>query len=871
MEDIHLKESVSHSSGQSNSESYSFSSKTNLIRIPYLWQRKLLDKYDKIYYVTPSGHILLSNSDVYKYLADPNTCKCSLDPSLTFDEVFNFDSKFDSNIQYDDEYKTNDDELSSSCEQWFQSSFGDVNEFCSILFDVNLHLFCLYECDLFEIYKIHQQQRNDDDQIVLFNDWYSSFDWSQVMMTKNGWLLTKQLCESNLKHLANEMRNSGIVSDSKHPGQYLENNDHPNRLILDDFLEASAKIAREIEQLESEIIQDDLNYFRDNIGQCPQLPQTMNNSDDDRIVKYLNNVIQSAHSFQFVADCRSIIFKYEDPIKMIIPTAILDLSMNKQLDWSVTTLDWLKENFPIQNNGDDNIGQFDHINPFTMLNRFTIDDVDDDCDNDDEVIDRSIEKDESFVKNEENPTVDDDDDNLGFKKSDDNNFNAVDDDEDICYSSLLSSPTKPSTSNKLSTIDFNGSCSSIPIEVIEDLDDDHHNSIMLSEHIDSDLLMNHRGHHDDDDDQQEQINFEIRLEDLDDNACYQMTMNIPKNLLELNQNDDQNNWNDDDDDDDNVVVVGDLQHQSNKDELLPKQQQAEEIQLDPIGQVELISDILVEKNDFIPNDEQQQQQQQSAETDEIDDCLIIKEIVEKSIIQSSQTIANTADEEEETEHCIENDDDKNINDADNEITDDDDDDDDQSFDLLNDPNDILEMGQSSSSSSSRSLDELKSREKYYQRLQRLKRQLEIQGMPGTLSTDEKVRLSPPLPPQERVFNNGDLVWGPFGDVRFWPGKLVSSIHDDDDDDDDVNKSSDDPPPDTNLDNNKLIVRWFNSNDTCTYVTPESLRTLTEGLEAHHCARKRHRSGKPVNVLLERAIQEAMMELDKSTRIDNSSD
>lgn len=45
---------------------------------------------------------------------------------------------------------------------------------------------------------------------------------------------------------------------------------------------------------------------------------------------------------------------------------------------------------------------------------------------------------------------------------------------------------------------------------------------------------------------------------------------------------------------------------------------------------------------------------------------------------------------------------------------------------------------------------------------------------------------------------------------------------------------------------------------------KSLRTLTEGLEAHHRAKKRHRSGKPINIQLEQAIQEAMIELDNST-------
>lgn len=92
---------------------------------------------------------------------------------------------------------------------------------------------------------------------------------------------------------------------------------------------------------------------------------------------------------------------------------------------------------------------------------------------------------------------------------------------------------------------------------------------------------------------------------------------------------------------------------------------------------------------------------------------------------------------------------------------------------------LLDSSQNGSShhliefSDNMSLAEVRSRERYFKRLKRLKRELEIQGMPGNELNDEKVRLSPPLPPQERVFSVGDIVWGQREDVRFWPGKLVS--------------------------------------------------------------------------------------------------
>ncbi|KAI2811527.1 DNA- binding [Blomia tropicalis] len=145
---------------------------------------------------------------------------------------------------------------------------------------------------------------------------------------------------------------------------------------------------------------------------------------------------------------------------------------------------------------------------------------------------------------------------------------------------------------------------------------------------------------------------------------------------------------------------------------------------------------------------------------------------------------------------------------------------------------------------------IKQRERYYKRLQRLKKELEFQGRPNTddkSDPDEKV-LSPPLPPQERVFNVGDTVWGQRGEIRNWPGKLVVY-------------EGDTIPPETE---GQVYVRWFGkfgNSETHNWVAIEDLKTLTEGLEEHHRARKRHRSGKRVNHELDDAINEAMNDLE----------
>lgn len=117
------------------------------------------------------------------------------------------------------------------------------------------------------------------------------------------------------------------------------------------------------------------------------------------------------------------------------------------------------------------------------------------------------------------------------------------------------------------------------------------------------------------------------------------------------------------------------------------------------------------------------------------------------------------------------------------------------------------------------------------------------------SAAEDERESPPLPPQPRTFDIGDLVWGQSKGFPSWPGKLVRP--------DQVRGHH------IISEDGKLWVQWFGDH-TFTQVEPEKLKTLSEGLEAHHRARKKHRRGRKLNGNLENAIQEAMMELDRQT-------
>jgi len=81
------------------------------------------------------------------------------------------------------------------------------------------------------------------------------------------------------------------------------------------------------------------------------------------------------------------------------------------------------------------------------------------------------------------------------------------------------------------------------------------------------------------------------------------------------------------------------------------------------------------------------------------------------------------------------------------------------------------------------------------------------------------------------------VWGPANGFSSWPGKIVSQDED----------------------RSRCWVCWFTTKQV-TQVEKSRLKTLSEGLEDHHRERKNSRKGKK-NISLEKAIQEAMSELD----------
>lgn len=74
-----------------------------------------------------------------------------------------------------------------------------------------------------------------------------------------------------------------------------------------------------------------------------------------------------------------------------------------------------------------------------------------------------------------------------------------------------------------------------------------------------------------------------------------------------------------------------------------------------------------------------------------------------------------------------------------------------------------------------------------------------------------------------VFSVGNLVWGSCRGHTAWPGKIVPA-----------------PNASTSSSDSTCWVRWFGGRPNAELVQISSLKSLSEGLEAHHRAQKDNR-------------------------------
>lgn len=107
------------------------------------------------------------------------------------------------------------------------------------------------------------------------------------------------------------------------------------------------------------------------------------------------------------------------------------------------------------------------------------------------------------------------------------------------------------------------------------------------------------------------------------------------------------------------------------------------------------------------------------------------------------------------------------------------------------------------------------------------------------SDDPPCRLTPPMAPNQNdltekktvvekeintSFKIGDLIWGATRGCDAWPGKIVNGPENE--------------PTSSNC--THMWVKWFGSRQNTEMVPCSTLKSLDEGLEAHHAARKETR-------------------------------
>lgn len=88
--------------------------------------------------------------------------------------------------------------------------------------------------------------------------------------------------------------------------------------------------------------------------------------------------------------------------------------------------------------------------------------------------------------------------------------------------------------------------------------------------------------------------------------------------------------------------------------------------------------------------------------------------------------------------------------------------------------------------------------------------------------DPPCQITPVVVDEESNFKVGDLIWGVTRGC-LWPGKIVNE------------------PENEATSSNCVWVKWFGGRQNVEMVQCSTLKSLSEGLEAHHAARKETRT------------------------------
>lgn len=85
-----------------------------------------------------------------------------------------------------------------------------------------------------------------------------------------------------------------------------------------------------------------------------------------------------------------------------------------------------------------------------------------------------------------------------------------------------------------------------------------------------------------------------------------------------------------------------------------------------------------------------------------------------------------------------------------------------------------------------------------------------------------------------VFSLGELIWGPVRGHNYWPGKIVAGRNGT------TTTTTIKASANNNNNNATCYVQWFGRKSSIEMVPFASLKSLSDGLDAHHKAQKENR-------------------------------
>lgn len=161
-----------------------------------------------VYYISPSGRVLLDLTDLYYYLSSKHTCKCYLEPVLKMNylDTFNFDPNV---ISISKEQSEKDLQIAhSECEDWVKKV---KPPFLKAQVQRTVAYLAEEVISLEEARNVmNRTQRVDNVNLYI---WMKNFDWERIRIMPDGRKVSYFLENYHLTHLTRELTMTGHLEN----------------------------------------------------------------------------------------------------------------------------------------------------------------------------------------------------------------------------------------------------------------------------------------------------------------------------------------------------------------------------------------------------------------------------------------------------------------------------------------------------------------------------------------------------------------------------------------------------------------------------------------------------------------------------------